>query len=152
MNKKIIYILISLAVIFFVTSLIIYLSSSGTFKRAIEDKKGDSEVLEETAPDLEKVKIFFLTNRSSLFLPKEFEVEKKEDRIEFLKNFLDLMINESSNFVSPFPEQTRLQSVFYIDDKQMVVLDFNEELIINFPGGSRGEIEFIYFFVNNIWD
>lgn len=150
MNKKIIYILISLAVIFFVTSLIIYLSSSGTFKRAIEDKQGDSEVLEETTPDLEKVKIFFLTNRSSLFLPKEYEIERKEDRIEFLKIFLDLMINESSNFVSPFPEQTRLQSIFYIDDKQMAVLDFNEELIINFPGGSRGEIEFIYFFVNNI--
>ena len=60
------------------------------------------------------------------------------------------MIDESSNFVATFPEQTRLQSVYYIDDKQMVVLDFNEELIINFPGGSRGEIEFVYFFVNNL--
>lgn len=150
MNKKLIYILISLAVIFFVTSLIIYLSSSGTFKRAIEDKKGESEVLEETAPELEKVKIFFLTNKSSFFLPKEYELEKKEDRVEFLKIFLDLMIDESSKFIAPFPEQTRLQSIFYIDDKQMIVLDFNEELIINFPGGSRGEIEFIYFFVNNL--
>jgi len=150
MNKKIIYILISLAVIFFVTSLIIYLSSSGTFKRAIEDKKGESEVLEETVTELETVKIFFLTNRSSLFLPKEYKIEKNEDRMEFLKIFLDLMIDESSNYIYPFPEQTRLQSVFYIDDKQMAVLDFNEELIINFPGGSRGEIEFIYFFVNNL--
>ncbi len=150
MNKKIIYILISLAVIFFVTSLIIYLSSSGTFKRAIDDKKGESEIIEETSQELEKVKIFFLTNRSSLFLPKEYEIEKNENRIEFLKIFLALMIDESSNFVATFPEQTRLQSVYYIDDKQMVVLDFNEELIINFPGGSRGEIEFVYFFVNNV--
>lgn len=150
MNKKVIYILISLAVIFFVTSLIIYLSSSGTFKRAIEDKKGESEVVEETSPELEKVKIFFLTNRSSFFIPKEYGIEKKADRLEFLKSFIDLMIDEASNFVTPFPEQTRLQSIFYIDDKQTAVLDFNEELMINFPGGSRGEIEFIYFFVNNL--
>lgn len=60
------------------------------------------------------------------------------------------MIRESSKYISPFPEQTKLQSFFYIDDKQMAVLDFNEELIINFPGGSSGEIEFIYFFVNNL--
>ncbi|MEN8223649.1 MAG: GerMN domain-containing protein [Acidobacteriota bacterium] len=150
MNKKIIYTLISLAVIFFVTSLIIYLSSSGTFKRAIEDKKGDSEVVEETSPELEKVKIFFLTNKSYFFLPKNYELEKEENRLDFLKNFLDLMIRETSNFIAPFPEQTRLQSIFYIDDKQMAVLDFNEELLINFAGGSRGEIEFIYFFVNNL--
>lgn len=150
MNKKVIYILISLAVIFFVTSLIIYLSSSGTFKRAIEDKKGESKVVEETSPELEKVKIFFLTNRSSLFIPKNYGIEKKADRLDFLKSFIDLMIDEASSFITPFPEQTRIQSVFYIDDKQTAVLDFNEELMINFPGGSRGEIEFIYFFVNNL--
>ena len=150
MNKKVIYILISLAVIFFITSLIIYLSSSGTFKRAIEDKKGETEVVEEISPELEKVKIFFLTNKSSFFIPKNYGIEKKEDRLEFLKSFIDLMMDEASNFVTPFPEQTRLQSIFYIDDKQTAVLDFNEELMINFPGGSRGEIEFIYFFVNNL--
>ncbi len=150
MNKKVIYILISLAVIFFVTSLIIYLSSSGTFKRAVKDKKGETEAVEETSPEIEKVKIFFLTNGSSLFIPKEFELEKNNNRLDFLKSYLDLMISESSKFVPPFPEQTRLQSFFYIDDKQMAVLDFNEELIINFRGGSRGEIEFIYFFVNNL--
>lgn len=59
MNKKVIYILISLAVIFFVTSLIIYLSSSGTFKRVVKDKKGEIEIVEEDSPELEKVKIFF---------------------------------------------------------------------------------------------
>jgi len=150
MNKKVIYILISLAVIFFITSLIIYLSSSGTFKRVVKDKKGETEIVEEDAPELEKVRIYFLTNGSSLFIPKIFEIEKNENRIEFLKSYLDLMISESSKYISPFPEQTRLQSFFYIDDKQMAVLDFNEELIINFPGGSRGEIEFIYFFVNNL--
>ena len=32
----------------------------------------------------------------------------------------------------------------------MIVLDFREDLLTDFPGGSRGEIEFIYFFVNNI--
>ncbi len=150
MNKKVIYILISLAVIFFVTSLIIYLSSSGTFKRVVKDKKGEIEIVEEDSPELEKVKIFFLTNNSSLFIPKNFEIEKNENRIEFFKSYLDLMIRESSKYISPFPEQTKLQSFFYIDDKQMAVLDFNEELIINFPGGSSGEIEFIYFFVNNL--
>ncbi len=150
MSKKIIYILISLAVIFFVTSLIIYLSSSGTFRRAIEDKKGDNKVTEETVPELEKVRIFFLTNRSSLFIPRDYEIDKKEDRIEFIKSFIDLMMSEASNYVAPFPDQARLQSMFYIDDKQTAVLDFNEETMINFPGGSRGEIEFIYFFVNNL--
>ena len=150
MNKRIIYILISLAVVLFVTSLIIYLSSSGTFKRAVEDKKKDAPVVAEEAPEMEKVKIFFLTNNSSLFSTKSFELEKKGDRTEFLKSYLQLMMTESAKFISPLPEQTRLQSVFYIDDKQTAVLDFNEELMINFPGGSRGEIEFIYFFVNNL--
>jgi len=150
MNKRIIYILISLAIVFFVTSLIIYLSSSGTFKRAVKDKNGEAPVVEEEVPEMDKVKIFFLTGNSSLFIPKNFELEKKEDRTEFLKSYLRLMMSESSKFIAPFPEQTRLQSVFYIADKQTAVLDFNEELIINFPGGSRGEIEFIYFFVNNL--
>jgi len=150
MNKKIIYTLISLAVVFFITSLIIYLSSSGTFKRAIKDKKGESGIQTETTPEMKRVKIFFLTNKSYFFIPKEYELKKEPNRLVFLRNFLDLMINESSNFISTFPDQTKLQSVYYIDNKQTAVLDFNEELIINFPSGSRGEIEFIYFFVNNL--
>ncbi len=150
MNKKIIYTLISLAVIFFITSLIIYLSSSGTFKRVIKDKKGELNIQSEVEPETEKVKIFFLTNKSTLFIPKIYILKKETNRLIFLKNFLDLMMTESANFISPFPKQTKLQSVYYIDNKQMAVLDFSVELIINSHNGSRGEIEFIYFFVNNL--
>ncbi len=150
MNKKVIYTLISLAVIFFITSLIIYLSSSGTFKRAIEDKKGKTETVTDSEKDIEKVKIFFLTERSYLFTPRVYEIEKPEDRLELYKSFLSVMLEEAPKFIAPYPEETKLQSVFYIADKQMIVLDFNEELIIRFKGGSRGEIEFIYFFVNNL--
>ncbi|MEN8154704.1 MAG: GerMN domain-containing protein [Acidobacteriota bacterium] len=149
MNKKVIYILIGLAIIFFVTSLIIFLNSSGVFKRALEDKKGVPEV-EEVVKKKKKVKIFFLTEKSAYFRPVKYELDIPENNTELYRNYLDLMFDEVKGRIAPFPEGVKLKSFFHIKNKKMIVLDFNEELLIRFPGGSRSEIEFIYFFVNNI--
>ncbi len=149
MNKKVIYSLIGLAVIFFVTSLIIFLNSSGVFKRAFEDKKEAQEV-EEIEKAKMKVKIFFLTERSAYFRPVKYELDIPENRKEVYRMYLDLMMSEVKERIAPFPEGVKLKSLYHIKEKNMIVLDFNEELLIRFPGGSRGEIEFIYFFVDNI--
>ena len=153
MNKKIIYSLVGLALIFFVGSLIIFLKSSRDLKR----REAGVVVQEELATKTKEkefldVKIFFLTEASRYMVPLSYNVEAPPLRHDLYKEYSRLLIAGSGkdNYIAPVPEGVRLRSVFFIEDRQMLVLDFNDQLINNIPGGTDAELEFIYYFTNNI--
>jgi len=150
MNRRIIYILGILALIFFITSLIIFLNSSSDSGKRPDSEKENREMSDQDLPEKRGVKIFFLTEKSRFFRPKKFFLAVPENRGEIYREFLELMFSESSKRISPYPPGLRLNSVYYLKNENMIVLDFSIELLNNFPGGTGSEIEFIYFFVNNL--
>jgi spore germination protein GerM len=150
MNKKIIYSLIGLALIFFVTSLFIFLKSGKQSKRVQTPplKHESGEELVETS--VMKVKAFFFVETSRFMQPVEYEIPWSTVRKENYKKFIELLLKGKENYITPIPEGVQLRTIYLIERQNMLVLDFNEELINNFPAGTDSELEFIYFFVNNI--
>jgi spore germination protein GerM len=151
MNKKIIYSLVGLALIFFVGSLIIFLKSSRDAKKEepgiVTEDKSHKEVKEQA---FLKIKVFFLTQESRLMRPVHYEIEDLPIRQDLYRKFIDILIKGEENYISPVPEGVKLRSVYFIERRQLLVLDFSDELISEFPGGSTAELEFIYFIVDNI--
>ena len=150
MSKKIIYTLVVVALIFFITSLIIFLSykaDSGKDSEDIIDEKSEEIIKEQV---FIRVKVFFLTERSRYMRPVKYEIERPEIKEELYKKLIDLMIRGEENYIAPIPEGLRLRSLFYVEKQKIVILDFSEELINKFPSGTADELEFIYFVVNNI--
>lgn len=150
MNKKIIYALIGLAVIFFVTSLFIFLKSSGEPKeQEIQPMRTETgEVIRE--PALVKVQAFFFTEGSWLMRPVEYELPLTNIKEKGYRIFMERLLKGETDYIVPVPEGVNLRSIYFIERQNMMVVDFSEELIHRFPGGTRAETEFIYFIVNNI--
>jgi len=97
-----------------------------------------------------KVKLFFLTEASLHLQPVLREIEVPEIREELYKKFISLLLAGDGDHITPAPGGVQLRSLFYLDKKEMLVLDFNETLSSSFPGGTAAELEFIYFMVDNI--
>ncbi len=97
-----------------------------------------------------KVKLFFVTETSLYLQPVLREIEVPEIREELYKKFISLLLAGDSGHITPMPGGVQLRSLFYLDKKEMLVLDFNETLSASFPGGTTAELEFIYFMVDNI--
>lgn len=151
MSKKIIYSLVGLALVFFIGSLIIFLKSGKEVEVkeptvVTEDNVG--EVVKE--PERISVKAFFLAEESRWMRPVDYEIERPPIREDLYRNFVDLLLRGKENYITPVPEGVKLRTLFYIEKTQLLVLDFTEELINNFPSGSEVELEFISFFVDNI--
>lgn len=150
MNKKIIYSLVGLALIFFIGALLIFLNSKSQAKQKdLAVVTGNNAQEELKAPELLKVKIFFLTEDPSYMKPVEYEIERPTIYQEIYRKFVELLLKGAENCITPVPEGTALRSVYYIEQKQLLIIDFSEELINHFPAGSTSELEFIYFIVNN---
>jgi spore germination protein GerM len=150
MNKKVIYSLIGLALIFFVTSLFIFLKSGKESKEA-QTSPQKNEAGEELQEALSmKVKAFFFVETSRFMRPVEHEIQLSGVRKENYRKFIELLLKGEENYITPIPEGVRLRTIYLIDSQNMLVVDFTEELIHNFPAGTSSELEFIYFFVDNI--
>jgi spore germination protein GerM len=151
MSKKIIYSLVGLALVFFIGSLIIFLKSGKEVQvknpAAVTEANERGEVKEQ---EFIKVKAFFLTEESRWMRPVDYEIERPGVREDLYRNYVDLLLRGKENYITPVPEGVKLRSLFYIEKTQLLVLDFTEELINNFSSGSDVELEFIYFFVDNI--
>jgi spore germination protein GerM len=150
MNKKIIYFLIGLALIFFVASLLIFLKSGkqskGVQPAPLKHESGE-ELVESSVM---KVKAFFFVETSRYMQPVEYEIPWSTVRKENYMKFIELLLKGKENYITPIPEGVQLRTIYLIEKQNMLVLDFTEELINNFPAGTDSELEFIYFFVNNI--
>lgn len=151
MSKKIIYSLVGLAVIFFIGSLLIFLKSGKEAKTKGPGILTQDNVREEVqVQEFIKFKIFFLTEESRWMRPVQYEIERPVVREELYRRFIELLLTGKENYIVPVPGGVKLRTLFYMEKKQMLVLDFTEELAVNFPAGTGTELEFIYFIVDNI--
>jgi hypothetical protein len=150
MNKKIIYSLIGLALIFFITSLFIFLKSSKESKKVQTVPQKNETGEEFIGASMMKVKAFFFVETSRFMRPLEYEIQLSGIRGENYRKFIELLLKGEENYITPIPEGVELRTIYLIEKQNMLVLDFTEELIHKFPAGTTSELEFIYFFVNNI--
>jgi spore germination protein GerM len=151
MNKKIIYSLVALAVVFFAASLIVFISKSSApaekkKPQPVKQKAKDDEIKTEFV----KVKAFFLTETSKLMRPVQLEIPAADSKEKRYREFLELILKGQETMITPVPEGVTLRSLYFIANQNMLVVDFSDELLRRFPGGTRGELEFIYFIVNNL--
>jgi hypothetical protein len=150
MNRKVIYLLVAVAFVFFITSFIIFLKSRGDIGQKDLDVK-EKQVQEEIdEPKILKLKLFYYTGGSLYMKPVSYEIQDTEFKNELYAKIINMLIKGEKNTISPVPEGLLLRSLFYIKTKKMLVLDFNESLISAFPAGSSAELEFIYFIVDNL--
>lgn len=151
MNKKIIYALVILAFVFFVTSLLIFIKS-GEDTTTEEKPVTQIEKKEETiAKPPIKAKAFFFTEGSRLMQPvKDVDLEASLVEEERYKTFIQILLKGEEKYILPVPDGVELRTLFLIKKQSILVLDFNEMVLTNFPAGTTSEMEFIYFFVNNI--
>jgi hypothetical protein len=151
MSKKIIYTLVGLALVFFVGSLIIFLKSSSDSKPKKPGILSEDKSVEEVhKQEIINVKIFFLTEESRLMKPKYYEFERPAIKLDLYRKYVNLLLSKEENYITPVPDGVTLRSLYYIEKSQLLVLDFSEDLINNFPAGTSSELEFIYFIVDNI--
>jgi hypothetical protein len=139
--------LVSLGAFFFAALLIVVCSRKKT-------ESPERETLTKTTPDgtiveFIKVKLFYNSESSSLLQPVNREIEVPETKEELYRKFISLLLTSSGGFIMPMPEGVQLRSIFYLRSKEMLVLDFNDNLVNAFPGGTAAELEFIYFIVDN---
>ena len=89
MNKKIIFSLVGLAVVFFITSLIIFLNSGKSSQQSLEPSDSIQEQMEK---GLIKVKIFYLNNASRLMQPVNYEFESLSSMNDIYKKYINMLI------------------------------------------------------------
>lgn len=151
MNKKLIYSLVGVALIFFLVALIVFFNSKNNSKKKNSNILTGNNTREELkAPELLQVKIFFLTEDPAFMKPVTYELERPPIYQDIYWKFVELLLKGAENCITPVPEGVTVRSVYYIEQKKILVIDFSEELINRFPPGSTSELEFIYFIVNNI--
>lgn len=149
MSKKIIYALIGMAAVFFVISLVIFLKSDRDSRKVKPGVSRNESAAEVDEPEFINVKVFFYSERSRYMRPVLYELEFPTIRENLYRKYIDLLMKGEENYICPVPEGVRLRTLYYAEDENLLVLDFNEDLMIKFPPGTGTELEFIYFFVDN---
>ncbi len=141
--------LVSLAVIFVITLLAVLLfrKKQAGFEPELLNKAGVSGA---ALTEFIKVKLFYFSETSIYLQPIYREIEVPEIREELYKKFISLLLAGDSGHITPVPSDVQLRSLFYLDKKEMLVLDFTETLGTSFPSGTSAELEFIYFMVDNL--
>ncbi len=97
-----------------------------------------------------KVKLFYFSETSDYMQPVYREIEVPGIREELYKRFISLLLAGDNGRITPVPGGVQLRSLYFLGGKEMLVLDFNEQLGTDFPGGTTAELEFIYFMVDNL--
>ena len=150
MSRKILYILVSISLVFFVISLLVYLRTNRDLKKGdVVTFDINNEEIEELI-EFRKVTFYFLDERSPYFYPVEREMEVLPYKEDLYRQFLEQMFTKEEGILKPVPPDLRLRSLFFLKHKGILVLDFSEELVSRFPSGTRSELEFIYYIVNNL--
>ncbi len=153
MKKRLIYALMAIALVFFVTSIIIFIKNRApNEEKPIQTQESqtaetDSESVE---PHLLKLKVFYYTEGSEFMMPLSYEMQSMPIREELIKAYIELILKGEENYIKPVPAGVQLRTAFFEPRKGMLVVDFSEELVNNFPGGSQAELEFIYYIVDNL--
>jgi hypothetical protein len=150
MTKKARTVLLISVAVFIVTVLLavlLFRKKPASFEPELLNKAGVSGAI---LTEFIKVKLFYFSETSIYLQPVYREIEVPEIREELYKNFIALLLAGDSGHITPVPDGAQLRSVYYLDKKEMLVLDFNDLLSGSFPGGTTAELEFIYFMVDNL--
>jgi hypothetical protein len=109
--------------------------------------KGPAEV-EKVSEETRAVTIFFGNEAADGFVSEAREVPAAGSFEEQVKLVIGELIKGSrdSKKISAIPPGTELIQVFWVEDTQTLVLDFNGAFTANHPGGSTGE----YYTITNI--
>ncbi|MCP4221228.1 MAG: GerMN domain-containing protein [bacterium] len=85
-------------------------------------------------------------------VPVAYEVEIPDNKNGLYEKFIQMLLNgsQSPEYIAPVPPDIQLKTLYYLTNDQTLVLDFSDRLITQFPSGTRVELEFIYYIVNNI--
>ena len=130
-----------------ILALLLFRKKPAAFEPELLNKAGISGA---TLTEFIKVKLFYFSETSVYLEPVFREIEVPEIREELYKNFIALLLAGDSGHIVPVPAGVQLRSAYYLDKKEMLVLDFNDLLSGSFPGGTTAELEFIYFMVDNL--
>jgi len=149
MSKKIFYPLMALAVVFFITSVVVFIQSSRSAKK-------EAVPIVETLPGEEikgstfiKFKVFFFEENQGPMRPVVYEIERPRLKEENYSRLLDIMLRGDKNFITPVPDGVKVRTLYYVAEENLLVLDFGDELTARFGGGATAEMEFVYFIVDN---
>lgn len=151
MSKRLIYLLVGLAVVFFCGSLMIFLKSRGSVRRDNQqavrvEQHDDTHQTVETIG----VKLFLMTNRSQFLRPVHTTLVVPETRLQLYREFIDELVKGREGYDVPLPPGVTVRSIFMMPEDGLLVIDFDRSLISGFPSGTASELEFIYFFVDNL--
>lgn len=149
MNKKLIIPLVALAVVFFAVALVIFLSHTKERTASMPSDAGD-EKTEVTPADTVDLNLFYMDRTDWRLVPTTMRIPRPATRTELYREFLRLLLQPREEHWAPVPEDTQIRALYYVEADQILVVDFNQALMTGFPGGSRSELEFIQFIVNNI--
>ena len=148
MNKKLRYGLIGIAVLFFiVTAVVLIFTGDNGDADASTIPEGTGEEVKADTVDL---KLFTMRSGKWRLQPLTIRVPRPGVRTELYREFLRLLLQPRDGMIMTFPEGTALRTLFYLENSKILVVDFTQELTHRFPSGSRTEMEFIRFIVNNI--
>jgi spore germination protein GerM len=109
--------------------------------------KGPAEV-QKVSEEMRAVTIFFGNKSADGFVSETREVPVAQGFEDQVKLVLGELIKGSrdSDKISAMPDSTALIQVFWVEDTQTLVLDFNNAFVANHPGGSAGE----YYTISNV--
>jgi hypothetical protein len=157
MNRFKFILLITAGVLFTaILILMIILQSAGTPGIVAEkevsspDKHKLEEPTEKDATTRE-VTFLYLSNRSYRFIPKKGELTLRERKEDLFRDFLAQLIgNDVSGLIKPIPVDLDIRSLYYYPEDRTLILDLATSPQSSPLQGTMAELEFIYFFVNNL--
>ncbi|MDY0296275.1 MAG: GerMN domain-containing protein [Acidobacteriota bacterium] len=149
MNKKLVLPLVGLAVVFFILALVFFFSR-GKEKSVSASAEASSGIDDAVAAETVDLKLFYMESSDWRLIPITVRVPRPAIRTELYREFLRLLLQQREDHRAPIPAGVTLRALYFVEADRILVVDFNQDLIINFPGGSRAELEFIRFIVNNI--
>ncbi len=161
MNKKRLgKVIIALSLAIFVYSLYLFFKRDSNVVNSVEKAKA---VIKEEVSDVtpkreekykeETFKFYYYDINSSDMIKVErplIKEEEQEENSNLYKEFLNTLIIPPKDCIAPVPKAISIRTVYYISHIKRLVIDFDDSLLSLFPGGSTCELEFVYFFVNNL--
>jgi spore germination protein GerM len=146
-SRTVLWISVAIFLFILVLAMLLFRKKPARFEPELLNKAGVSGA---TLTEFIKVKLFYFSETSIYLKPVYREIEVPEIREELYGKFISLLLAGDSGHITPVPEGVQLRGLYYLKNREMLVLDFNDLLSGSFPGGTTAELEFIYFMVDNL--
>ncbi len=146
MRRKYIYIIIGWSFVFAIYSLLLFLDSNKNDKKKSLQFYSDGEIQKENNVIPIYIPGFVQGKAKIPFILKDNLQQKG-----VYKKVISLLLEKKKDKRIPVPEKVRLNEVFFVKGENGIVLDFNEEMVASFPGGTRAEFEFLNYFSDNVF-